>query len=166
MSKRSILLPSIECRDWNSFIESVWVLRRFLRLRRWRRRRRRWWRPVWPHVKIKSSLKFSKFAQKVTSAVFTPNLCFSKVAQKVSKFLGNFCKKIYQPRTLKNCPIRSHWWRKRRRRWTSFSTRRRCTDGNILRKMVIFCALNLTVLPGHQVTRFGEILTLWQKMKS
>ena len=49
---------------------------------------------VWPYVEIKSSLKFSKVAQKVP--------WYNSFYLKVTKYLGKVCREILSPRTFKN----------------------------------------------------------------
>ena len=49
---------------------------------------------VWPDVGIKSSPNFTNNAQKGATTVFTYRVMLFTVAQKISKYLGHFCKTI------------------------------------------------------------------------
>ena len=65
-------------------------------------------KPVWPDDKLKRSHLFPKGTPKMT-AVSTLICCVFQKAQKVTIYLGYFCKKILSPLAFKNRPIWSHW---------------------------------------------------------
>ena len=52
------------------------------------------WNAVWPDNGIKIAKNFEKEAQKVATVLFTFKVMFFKIAPKVPKYLGYFCKKI------------------------------------------------------------------------
>ena len=62
---------------------------------------------VWPDVYLKSSQNLRKVTQKLPTQTFTRTMMFSKIAQKVTMYFGNFVR-IFLPRTFKSRPIWSH----------------------------------------------------------
>ena len=67
----------------------------------WRRRiieqtmhDRRWWRTVWPDVRVKSCQTFPIVAQKSTTADFTQKSSATQKSPKIHKYLSHFCMKI------------------------------------------------------------------------
>ena len=63
---------------------------------------------VWPDVRIQSIPNFSISCTKAVTAIFTFRAEHFKMAQKLTKYLGNCCKNFF-PIHFKNRPIWSHW---------------------------------------------------------
>ena len=123
---------------------------------------------MWPDVGTQSSPNSSKSCQKVTFLIRLQ--CFSKYPKRDEIFGLLFIQKL-SPRTIKNCPIWSHW--------TGYSKFPEAKEGSCLwqvsrssiRASAIFfqekrsrsfkCKFVLT-----SVTRFGAFLPLWQNLKS